>query len=317
MRNPELEKRLSDHPDDVHTYEVYADWLQSHGQPRGELIALMLRAEGRPSSKLATEISAFEQRHTNVLRGPAPFGGDLTWRRGFIESVRLDRTHLTDPLSRVLDAVLGHPSGALVSTLVVRDWSPSEDLQELLDTLARHAPRSLRTIQLDATNEIPGLAQLDALTNLTSLDITSSGSRASYAAPPLSWQLGPQALRDIAHHRWPLTRLSLVFGQGDAEFADLRPLFTRDDTAITHLSISCAALARDRADFASEVVKALVGSPLAGQLEYLDLTMNLSRVDYRVLIDHKHRFKKLRAATFPIDRHAAKLIARSGSAYNR
>ncbi|MFT3698900.1 MAG: TIGR02996 domain-containing protein [Kofleriaceae bacterium] len=316
MRNLDLEKRLSDHPDDVHTYEVYADWLQSHAQPRGELIALMLRAEGRPSSKLATEISAFEQRHAGVLRGPAPFGGDLTWRRGFIESVRLDRTHLTDPLARVLDAVLAHPSAALISTLVFRDWSPSEDIQELLDVLARHAPRSLRTIQIDATNEIPGLAQLDALTNLTSLDITSSGSRASYAAPALSWQLGPQALRDIAHHRWPLTRLSLVFGQGDAEFADLRPLFTRDDTSITHLSISSAALARTREEFSTELVNALVASPLASQLEYLDLTMNLSRADYRVLTDHRHRFKKLRSATFPVERHAAKMLSR-GSAYNR
>ncbi len=108
-RNVELERRLADHPEDVHTYEVYADWLQSNGHARGELIALMLRAEGKPSTKLATEISAFEQRHSSTLRGPVPFGGDLTWRRGFIQSVRLDRSQGDGPLSQVLDAVLSHP----------------------------------------------------------------------------------------------------------------------------------------------------------------------------------------------------------------
>src|SRR5260221_10447240 len=43
-RNPELERAVIDNPDDRDAYAVLADWLQSNGVPRGELIALQLKA---------------------------------------------------------------------------------------------------------------------------------------------------------------------------------------------------------------------------------------------------------------------------------
>ncbi|MEO8840737.1 MAG: TIGR02996 domain-containing protein, partial [Kofleriaceae bacterium] len=74
-RNEQLERRLADHPDDRATYEVYADWLQTQGDPRGELILLMLRAEDQPNARLAAQISAFQQRHVHELH--VAFGGTL------------------------------------------------------------------------------------------------------------------------------------------------------------------------------------------------------------------------------------------------
>ena len=41
--NPELEANILAHPDDREAYLVYADWLQSHGDPRGELVAVQTK----------------------------------------------------------------------------------------------------------------------------------------------------------------------------------------------------------------------------------------------------------------------------------
>jgi uncharacterized protein (TIGR02996 family) len=327
-RNDELERRLSDHPDDRQSYEVYADWLQLQSDPRGELIMLMLAAEANPSTRLATQISAHDQRHASVFRGPLPFGGNLTWRRGFIDRVLIDRSHINDPVARVLSAVLDHESSRLVSTVDLRDWSPSEDVEASLDALGRSAPRSLRALHLSFANEIPKLAALDKLPNLNAVRIEPSSARRE--APPnggarsiethgagqsygtireMSWSLGHQAVRDIAHHRWPLTELALDFGHGHGTFDDLRPLFRRDDTSLTNLSIATRSLGRPA--FASDLVAALVGSPLAGQLEKLTLELDLSRADYRVLLDHRHRFKRLTEANLPVDRNGKKLVNRS------
>src|SRR5690606_38064295 len=51
--NPELEARIEQTPDDVHGYEVYADWLQSVGDPRGELIAVQAALSKTPDPKLS------------------------------------------------------------------------------------------------------------------------------------------------------------------------------------------------------------------------------------------------------------------------
>ena len=312
-RNEELERRLADHPEDRASYEVYADWLQTQADPRGELIMLMLRAEDQPNARLAAQISAFQQRHVHDLH--VAFGGTLTWRRGFVDRLELDRGQISDSVPQVLEPVLHHPSCALISAIGIRDWSTTEVLRETLDLLARRAPRGLRRLQLSVSSELPGLAQLDALPNLTSLTIASHGGGATAAYTPidLSWALGHQATRDIAHHNWPLTHLEIDFGQGNAQFDDFRPLFRRSDTSITHLNIATRSMTRS--GFATELVGSLVTSPLAGQLEHLGLQVDLSRADYRTLLEHKHRFKRLRTANLPVQRNAEKLLERSTGYY--
>ncbi|MBA3541340.1 MAG: TIGR02996 domain-containing protein [Deltaproteobacteria bacterium] len=47
-RNLELEAEIAKTPDEVAPYLVYADWLQQHGDPRGELIALSVELEHAP-----------------------------------------------------------------------------------------------------------------------------------------------------------------------------------------------------------------------------------------------------------------------------
>ena len=211
--------------------------------------------------------------------------------------------------------MLHHASCALISAIGVRDWSSSDELHSTLDLLARRAPRALRRLQLSVSSELPGLAQLDALPNLTSLTIASHGGGPTPAYNPidLSWALGHQATRDIAHHSWPLTHLEIDFGHGQAHFDDLRPLFRRDNTSLTHLDVATRSM--PRSGFATELVGSLVTSPLAGQLEHLGLQLDLSRTDYRTLIEHKHRFKRLRTANLPVQRNAEKLVERSTGTY--
>jgi uncharacterized protein (TIGR02996 family) len=41
-RHPDLERAIADAPEDPAGYAVYADWLESQGDPRGKLIAVQL-----------------------------------------------------------------------------------------------------------------------------------------------------------------------------------------------------------------------------------------------------------------------------------
>ena len=49
VRNAELEQAILDERDDPAPYRVYADWLESRGDPRGELIALQQQVDAGDS----------------------------------------------------------------------------------------------------------------------------------------------------------------------------------------------------------------------------------------------------------------------------
>ncbi|MEO8552058.1 MAG: TIGR02996 domain-containing protein [Kofleriaceae bacterium] len=319
VRNLELERRLADHPDDRESYEVLADWLQTQGDPRGELIALVLRAEQAPSAGLATQISAHEQRHANELRG-AGFAGALQWRRGFVSHVSLDRARLTATVAEVLDAILAHPSGALVDGIQIFDTSPTATLAKTLDVIARRAPRSLRMVQLLVDAELPSLSAFDRLPHLATLAIerapgTGGLGYGNLFGPGLG--LTPEAMRQIAHAEWPLHRLVLDLGYGRATFADMRPLFVRDDLAITELRINAPIPDRARDALGTDLCRALVASPLAGQLEAIELNLELSSANYRALVEGRHRFARLRRLALPSRKQTERVLDRSARGYDR
>lgn len=298
---------------------VYADHLLAQGDPRGELIALMLRAEDAPDPALATQISAHEQLHAGELRGPS-FPRSLQWRRGFVSHVTLDRGQLgTTTVAEALDAILAHPSGALVSGLQIYDASPTAALGRMLDVISRRAPRSLRMIQLLVDAELPSLAAFDRLPHLETLAIerspgTGGMGYGNVRGPGLG--LTPEVMRQIAHAEWPLRRLFLDLGLGRATFSDMRPLFVRSDLKITVLRIGAPSPDRARAGLGTELCRALVASPLAAQLETLELALNLARDDYRVLVQGRHRFGKLRAVVLPSAMQAELMLDPSAREYH-
>ena len=104
MRNAEIEAAILAAPDDPNAYLVYADWLQSHGDPRGELITLQHAMRARNDIE---EFARF-RKHEEVLRNQHAVGwlGEVVagslhrtyfeWRMGFVDAARLDapRTNL-------------------------------------------------------------------------------------------------------------------------------------------------------------------------------------------------------------------------------
>ena len=153
MAHPELEARLLDHPDDREACMVYADHLQTLGDPRGELIAL--QASGRPAD-------AFIAEHAEQLLGPLAEhqkthdGRDddaFTWQLGFIRSARLSFDSNEgdgEALEEILEQLLTHPSGRFLSQLVV----PMNMLDDgmyfgpVVEKLAAIGAPALRTLRI-------------------------------------------------------------------------------------------------------------------------------------------------------------------------
>ncbi len=84
---------IADSPQDENAWLLYADWLQQHGEPRGELIALDIALE-QASGDRKTELEA---ARVDLLAsyGAALLGetfakfvasgyGEIVWHRGFI-----------------------------------------------------------------------------------------------------------------------------------------------------------------------------------------------------------------------------------------
>jgi uncharacterized protein (TIGR02996 family) len=155
--NPKLEKAILADPYDRDAYMVYADWLQSEGDPRGELIALQLANKEAAAKKLI-------DKHEDALLGglaehkKTHDGRDLdafAWKFGFIHAARLSHDSYGEEdfegkVADILEELLHHPSGRFLTELtLVWNGDPNEDdLQDLLDILAKKAPPTLRKLHI-------------------------------------------------------------------------------------------------------------------------------------------------------------------------
>jgi len=96
----ELLRAVHATPSDDGPRAIYADWLQEHGDPRGEFIALQLatqhlgKHEQTDDTRRATMLLA--QHRARWLGALAPLIQDATFRRGFLEHVML-RPGVTPP----------------------------------------------------------------------------------------------------------------------------------------------------------------------------------------------------------------------------
>jgi uncharacterized protein (TIGR02996 family) len=321
-----LEAAIDDDPDDTAAYSVYGDWLLRRGEPRGELIALALAAEGQrpaspgspasPSKKspaqaafgrfLAKHAAVFLGSLAPLIRDPGdPTAPPFVWRRGYIA-----RAELAEAAGRsvapIVRELLRHASGRFLRELAV---TTSGEGSEVLAFLEAGAPRSLRELELRTLVDLGDLGGLwRRLARLHRLELTARRfelgelalpelRRARFAAAELSGT----AVRAIVGASLPrLERLELRFGGSGADlaaFEDLRPLLHRTDLpALTHLKLK-------RAPYAGSIVRELVGAPLARQLVVLDLSHgSFNPADIEVLVQHKERFAQLRELWLPLAR---------------
>ncbi len=284
LRDATLEAAILDDPYDAGAYGVYGDWLLTHGDPRGELIALMLGLERKLSEEQTTRTRSQIRRH--LLEHSDQFYGRLaklvgsvhdyeqqvyTWRFGFIH-----RIATRDPSLGL--AALEHPSGRFVAELALDNIT-----QHVVTVIMARARRSLRVLDLrrgrtddpepdersfDFAPLIAALPQLRRLTiSVPRFELGALSSPVLERAEIRGWELSASCVRSVATAAWPaLERLDLQLGNGSARFEDLQPLFARTDLArLTHLKIRGC-------NFTGAVVAALAKSPLAAQLVVLDLT---------------------------------------------
>ena len=198
-RNPELEQAILADPDDEAAYLVYADWLQSQGDPRGELITLSAQAAKTNDRKLksaADELFAGNEAH---FLGPLAehrktFDGKdsdtMTWRWGFIQSLRVAFDHYSNEeleidLGEVLATFLAHPSCRFLTEVVVgiNRQDPDQEYQGILDALAKRPPPALRSLFV-GDFEYPDETEI-SWTNLGDFSkLWPEAPRAAQADPP-------------------------------------------------------------------------------------------------------------------------------------
>lgn len=225
--NPSMEALIEAAPDDPRSYLVYADWLQSQGDVRGELINVQcgLAADPASDSLLDAQTALFKRFGRELLGGldrhrtinlPLRNLKGLSWRYGFLRAARLRRISAT-PLSKIVQTLLSHPSARFLQHLVLGTASFGRDVQthrESLLQLAR-APRTLRSLALGDGC----VAELeDSLESLQVERLVLEGNPVLYRNHTASEHLKELHLRDVgddtlellAQVSWPgLERLDI------------------------------------------------------------------------------------------------------------
>lgn len=133
-RDAAIEAQIAASPDDPAAYLVYADWLQTRGDPRGAWITLH-SVKGLAAREA---IKAFLGEHrAAVLGGIEPFVErehallEVEWFMGFVRSARI--SEYAD--ARLLRALLEAPCGAFVQEVVFANAVARADVIALLREL--------------------------------------------------------------------------------------------------------------------------------------------------------------------------------------
>jgi uncharacterized protein (TIGR02996 family) len=282
----ELETAIDEDPYDRASWEVYLDWLQEQGDPRGE------PGPAKPSGPLKkfakTKENAFGNRHDA-----------FTWRNGFIVGFRA-----SGPDTKPLEALLAHPAGRFLTEVT---WGFSqvrgESLQDAVDLLAKKAPKSLRSLHLEdfsISEKRRGItADLSkhwaAFARLTSLTIAGGECKlgAKIVLPALErakfriamgWD---GMLAAISRSKAPALRELAIDFEGEY-CGDLAPLLARTDLP----ALRRLALTDLRATV--ELRDQLPVAKLLPQLTHLDLSGGwMTDWDVEPIVEHKQAFAHL------------------------
>lgn len=238
VRNAELEARLVAQPDDTATMAVFADWLQSNGDPWGELIALAL--DGKSVTSVLKE-------HLDDLIGSCP-PRMFEWRYGFIDKATFDVQAPSNSAFETLEAVF-----ALRTSVILRELEiPAFLGPDAVTALNEQASRTLRHLSVWFTSNIRELAlpSLEQLTILTPYRAVESSTLTAAQLPrltrlklrgrPLSLPVLGELLDSALVQR--LTWLEITDGALDAEG---EALVARRAKNLEHIPVLNFSLALD------------------------------------------------------------------------
>lgn len=259
-RNADLEKAIVDDPENDSVYEVYGDWLQGQGDPRGKAIALELATRDKPwGDKHHAALNRHVNAHGAYLHGPFSDGKGRrqSLRLGFIWHLELLAGRFVG-----LAQLLGHPTRRFLRSLHL-DAEPDRedpdavvsDLASALKAVAKYAPPTLRTLEIGGATTLDDLDGIKArLPELRSFAISNIADR--------ELSVSPKCLRTLVNTRWPrLRELELELLRGDCTIDHVAPLFASKLPVLTSL--------RFRTAFDLAIATALLSSKLAPQLERL------------------------------------------------
>ncbi len=191
-RNLELERLVQARPDDPKAHLVYADWLKSQGDPRGDVIESQLSAAAEPpkarrlkarAKKLldehieqhwAPKYPALADRFRSWnkgLRQPSADGivnwssSQLLFRWGLLRSVGM--LDWPAPLVEAGLGLLGDEDAAFVEELTLKNT-------RVADLSVLSGLRSLRVLDLSGAKKVNGLEPLSKLERLEELSLNGT-----------------------------------------------------------------------------------------------------------------------------------------------
>lgn len=250
--HPELEAAIEEDPSDHRRWLVYADWLQSQGDPRGELMmvqhALATERDKDRRTRLQQEAARIldeNERHFFGFVGEHRDSFRVGWRTGFAGALtfRVDQ-HDYESIEELLPEFLGHPSARFLRELVV-EADPSEfnlpdmDLTGLLAAIG--SGKSLPSVQTVSFRRLPSSFEEDrpssfftelgelgplctAFPAMRRLAVSAGGAELRDPRLPATLEeleldldaLSVSNLRDLQSRRWPsLKSLVIWFGRGE------------------------------------------------------------------------------------------------------
>jgi uncharacterized protein (TIGR02996 family) len=303
-RNPALEEAIEKAPDNLEAYLVYGDWLQSQGDPRGELIALQCaahQAEGEEATKLKRQAVALVRKYKEYLLGPLANlekveneEFEVEWQFGFIKSARLARGDFDSEfdVAEAVKQLFALPSARFLRELTFGMADFEENgYDTVIDALAEVRCPTLEKLFIgdfeypdDTEISWTHLGNIEplykALPNLRSLKLRGGSLELGKAVnlPELreftveSGGLPEGAVEAIAKSHWPkLERLEVWFGAENygagGEVDDIQPLLKgKNLPKLKHLGLC-------NAEFTNELCQVLHQSKILEQLETLDLSM--------------------------------------------
>ena len=284
-RDPELERALRENPDDDQTWLVYADHYIQHGHPRGPLIAIESAPVKNIVHRAEREAESRKVRHASPdLIGSLAKrrGWSYKWKRGFVHYARIYDGFARGEAEDLLFDILRHPSMRFLRELELDGWHyDSQDHRLLVDLVLHHVPPPpLRMLRIEYPSDewsgSPPLGDLGSLGSVYPLledvylecdDTTRVAGLALPRAKRFSFitaNMLRHTIAAIATAPWhELEELTLRFGSASpCTIADVRFIF-----ALPKLRGLCL----EAAAFTNGIVEELVCSPLAKQLEHLDL----------------------------------------------
>lgn len=312
--NTELERAIEESPDDVECFQVYADWLQSHDDPRGELIALQVDPQ-----TLHESWKCLSANQSYFLGPLALYDGDvvhLTWRWGYIDHalLRVSYEHFADGLDGVelFVQLMSLPSARWMRELAlgVFHWEGDNDYDAMLRHLAASPRPMLRSLFIGDTRfeeqeiswtragDLSGLP--DALPRLEELRVHAGSMSLGDLAFPTLRTLRLETggftranLESVTKASLPrLECLEIWFGSphygAECAAPDIEPLLERARfPAMRRLGLM-------NAEFTGDLIGRLAACDLTEGLQELDLSMGTLKDDEaRSLLANAERFTHL------------------------